>query len=277
MATKWFSRPQDAAPVPGDAEDANSLSSSRVAETLNEDWETNHPGFPLAEAAQLRSVLFSKKTAVVSETYVLQQLQGVLELRNGWLRHRNLPLHFQMRDKREKAEFLSHARFQYEMQPHQQERQADDAQAGGNTKLRSGMRSRWAREQQRRCGSPALWGIVSFTGRFEVNSLESVGAPQPDDQDNTPHLGCPDSTEKSKTANQKRDFSGSVGRTKNKKRKCLHSERQLLQPFDNGDLLRQANDATRASGHGLEDEGEEPEPEDDAGERDATMHGVEWT
>ena len=68
-----------------------------------------------------------------------------------------------------------------------------------------------------------------------------------------------------------------MGRTKNKKRKCLHSERQLLQPFDDGDLLRQANDATRASGHGLEDEGEEPEPEDDAGERDATMHGVDWS
>ena len=116
----------------------------------------------------------------------------------------------------------------------------------------------------------SLHVLLLATGRYQVNSLESVGAPQPDDQGNTPHLGCPDSTEKSKTANQKRDFSGSVGRTKNKKRKCS-------QPLDDGDLLRQANDATRASGHGLEYEGEEPESEDDAGERDATMNGVEWT
>ena len=30
----------------------------------------------------------------------------------------------------------------------------------------------------------------------------SVGAPQPDDQDNTPHLGCTDSKEKTKITNQ---------------------------------------------------------------------------
>ena len=218
--------PRDAAPVPGDTaqahgapqpamepgalinqmllqpatEDPNSLGSSRVAETLNEDMRSflwAHPEFPLAEAVKLRSVLFSKKqhpvpadlwitggasgasqpgdhqyvTAGVSETYVLQQLHGVLELRNGWLRQQNLPLHFQMRDQIERPEFLAYARYQYEIQPHQQKRQSEDWQAGGNTKLRNGMRSRWAREQQRRCGSPALWGIVSFTGRFEANYL----------------------------------------------------------------------------------------------------------
>ena len=256
MATKWFSRPQDAAPVPGDAEDPNSLSSSRVAETLNEDWETNHPEFPLAEAAQLRSVLFSKKTAVVSETYVLQQLQGVLELRNGWLRQQNLPLHFQMRDQIERPEFLAYARYQYEIQPHQQKRQSEDWQAGGNTKLRKGNRSRWAREQQRRCGSPALWGIVSFSGRFDANYLEtvqgarprgSVGASQPDDQDNTPQ-------EKTKIANKHRGtlrWAEHLDRIRTaNKRRFSNDELQLLHDFDSGELLRQANDATRASGHG---------------------------
>ena len=116
----------------------------------------------------------------------------------------------------------------------------------------------------------------------------------------TPHIwGAKIAKKKTKIANQKRGFSGSVDRTNNKKRKVLHSERKPL---------RQANDATRASGHGrlenadgsfqaiggstggvvrtipddwtppvLEDEGEESEPEDDAGERDATMHGVDWS
>ena len=50
---------------------------------------------------------------------------------------------------------------------------------------------------------------------------------------------------------------------------------------------KKRNDATRASGHGLEDEGEEPasrkrrrrsrKPEDDAAERDATINGVDWS
>ena len=271
---------------------------TEVAETVNQDMRSFWEYHPEArtETPQLRSILFARTkhpvpddlwitgdasgasqpgdqqyvTAVVSETYVLQQLQGVIELRNGWLRQQNLPLHCQMRDQIERPEFLAYAKDQYEMQLCQLQMQVEDLFAGGMEKLHSGRKSRWSREQQRRGGTPALWGIVSFTGRFQANYLEtvqgarprgSVGAPQPDDQDNTPHLGCPDSTEKSKTANQKRDFSGSVDRTKNNKRK----------------RIRQANDATRASGHGLEDEGEEPEPEDDAGERDATMHGVEWT
>ena len=304
--------PRDAAPVPGDTaqahgapqpamepgalinqmllqpatEDPNSLGSSRVAETLNEDMRSflwAHPEFPLAEAVKLRSVLFSKKqhpvpadlwitggasgasqpgdhqyvTAGVSETYVLQQLHGVLELRNGWLRQQNLPLHFQMRDQIERPEFLAYARYQYEIQPHQQKRQSEDWQAGGNTKLRNGMRSRWAREQQRRCGSPALWGIVSFTGRFEANYLAkvesvrvrgSVGDSQPDDHDQ----------EKTKIANQarrtlrwaqhldrKRTTSGA-----NKSFLWTDEDLQLLEQLDSGELLRIANEATRASGHG---------------------------
>ena len=305
--------PRDAAPVPEDTtqargapqpamepgalinqlllqpvtEDPNSVGSSRVTETLNEDmrsfWETNHPEFPLAEAVKLRSVLFSKKqhpvpadlwitggasgasqpgdhqyvSAGVSETYVLQQLHGVLELRNGWLRQRNLPVHFQMRDQIERPEFLAYARYQYEIQPHQQKRQSEDWQAGGNTKLHRGMRSRWAREQQRRCGSPALWGIVSFTGRFEANYLAKVESvrvrgmqfdSQPDDHDQ----------EKTKIAKQarstlrwaqhldrKRTTSGA-----NKSFLWTDEDLQLLEHLDSGELLRRANEATRASGHG---------------------------
>jgi len=253
-------------------EDPNSLGSSPVAETLNEDMRSflwAHPEFPLAEAVKLRSVLFSKKPADlgitggasgasqpgVSETYVLQQLHGVLELRNGWLRQKNLPLHFQMRDQIERPEFLAYAKYQYEIQPHQQKRQSEDWQAGGNTKLRNGMRSRWAREQQRRCGSPALWRIVSFTGRFEANYLAkvervrvrgSVGDSQPNDHDQ----------QKTKIANQarrtlrwaqhldrKRTTSGA-----NKSFRWTDEDLQLLEQLDSGELLRIANEATRASG-----------------------------
>jgi hypothetical protein len=261
---------------------------TEVAETVNKDmrsfWEY-HPE-TRTETRQLRSILFARTkhpvpddlwitggasgasqpgdqqyvTAVVSETYVLQQLHGVLELRNEWLRQQHLPLHFQMRDKIERPEFLTYAKDQYEMQLHQLQMQAEDLLAGGMEKLRSGKKSRWSFEQQRRCGTPALWRLVSFTGRFEANYLEtvqgapprgSVGACQPDDQDNTPQ-------EKTKIANEHRGtFRWAEHldriRTAHKrphKRRFSNAELQLLHEFDTGELLREANDATRASGHG---------------------------
>ena len=257
---------------------------TEVAETVNQDMRSFWEYHPEArtETPQLRSILFARTkhpvpddlwitgdasgasqpgdqqyvTAVVSETYVLQQLQGVIELRNGWLRQQNLPLHCQMRDQIERPEFLAYAKDQYEMQLCQLQMQVEDLFAGGMEKLHSGRKSRWSREQQRRCGTPALWGIVSFTGRFQANYLEtvqgarprgSVGAPQPDDQDNTPQ-------EKTKIANEHRGtfrWAEHLDRIRTaNKRSFSNAELQLLHEFDIGELLREANDATRASGHG---------------------------
>jgi hypothetical protein len=250
-------------------------------------WETHNPR-ALKETGDLRRILFAKTkhpvpddlwiagasqpgeqqyvVAVVSQEHVLRQLQGVLEVRHAWLQQQGLPLDFHMRDKLERPKFIEWVRNQYEQEGFQQARQEADFREGGPKRMRTGKRSRWSRELQRRCGSPALWSIISFSGRYDANFLAQVqattvpqsdisaaqsnptaGASQPEVQDNVPQQRTRNAQECRNTLRWAEHLARkrAAGRGR-----FSYGDQQLLRDFDTGDLLRQANAATRASGHG---------------------------
>jgi hypothetical protein len=258
---------------------ANALT-HHVAESLLKEllefWENRENKQGLNEIAHLRRILFGKTrhpvpadlwipgasqpgeqqyvVAVVSQEHVLRQLRGVLDLRHTWLQQNGLPLNFQMRDKLERPEFIEWRRNQYEQEEYQQQRQQEDFNKGGNKKMRSGKRSRWSREQQRRCGSPAMWAIISFSGRYDADFLQQAQAldTQPDEQDNVAQDNVPQ--ELTRTAIRCRDDlrrAEHFARKREAGRKRFSSaEQQMLDDLDSGFLLHRANEATRASGHG---------------------------
>jgi len=241
-------------------------------------WDTHHP-MALKEAGELRRVLFAKVkhrvpddlwipgasqpgeeqhvVAVVSREHVLRQLQGVIELRHEWLEMHGLPLDCQMRDKIERPKFLEWARGLYEQEEFQRQRQAEDWEEGGADLVRQRKRSRWSREKQRRCGSTSMWDIISFSGKLDKDFLEqghpkllsraSAGASQPDAKDNVPQ-------ERTRLAHKARDTLRWAQHLASRRRagrtRFSKEDKQLLEDYDNGNLLRQANDATKASGHG---------------------------
>ena len=102
---------------------------------------------------------------------------------------------------------------------------------------------------QRRLGSKVLWELVSFTGQFSVEFLTRVTdvvASQPDVAASQQRLKA--NAVKCRTALR---LAGSL----DKKRrsgfsKFTHYEMKVLSDFDSGKLRKQANEATKASGHG---------------------------
>ena len=96
--------------------------------------------------------------AVVSETFVLQQLQQTLQLRERWLRDNNLPLDFQMRNNIERPEFNKWAKDLWEQTFFQRQKRLWDDAYGKNVSKRN--KSRWNRELQRRMGSHQVWYMV---------------------------------------------------------------------------------------------------------------------
>ena len=111
--------------------------------------------------------------AVVSERFVLQQLNEAIQIREAWLRQEDLPSNCQMRDGFERKEFLIWAKELYHAEPYQQSLQDKDFHEGGEEKVRSGKKARWKSELQRRLGDPALWYMVTFTGKFDVAFLKT--------------------------------------------------------------------------------------------------------
>ena len=96
--------------------------------------------------------------AVVSEMFVLKQIKEVIELRETWLRLRNLPMNCQMRDKLERKDFLDWAKNKYHAEAYQQKLQQRDLEKGKS--VQKGKKQRWDRELQRRLGTSALWQMV---------------------------------------------------------------------------------------------------------------------
>ena len=200
-----------------DFENAVTPAEQTLAQSLEEEmrtfWETHDP-MALKQSGDLRRILFAKVkhrvpndlkipgasqpgeeqhvVAVVSREYVLRQLQSIIKLRHEWLEKHGLPLDFHMRDEIERPKFLKWVRGLYEQEEYQRQRQAEDWEEGGADSVRKRKRQRWSREQQRRCGSPAMWCIISFTGKLDAEFLSqgtasnagqssaSAGASQPD-------------------------------------------------------------------------------------------------
>ena len=132
-------------------------------------------------------------------------------------------------------------------------------------KLRSGKHSRWGRELQRRLGSSALWHLVSFTGKFDVAFLTPAGqggnvrASQPDAEQMNEAQRL---TEVAQKARARLRYAEHLARKRASGRLFRHATyanmhgeitpkiQKLLNEFDNGVLLAQANEATKKSGHG---------------------------
>ena len=156
----------------------------------------------------------------------------------------------QMRDKLERKDFLQWAKGLFHAEDFQQSRQQEDYDEGGSRRVRHGKNSRWNRELQRRLGTPALWHMVCFTGRFDVSFLQAG-----DDSTQTiAHKQEPSSQDLTRRAQRARDllrWAESLQRQKLKGRKKFPPEEQaLLQDLVGGKLHAAANDATRKSGWG---------------------------
>ena len=138
---------------------------------------------------------------------------------------------------------------QLHTEDYQRRRQQEDLNDGGKTKKRKGMKSRWDRELQRRLGTPALWYMVCFTGKFDVTFLQKGGNPtQTVAGKQQPRQ---DLTRKAQQARDRVRWAESLHRQMMKgKRKFTHEEQALLEDLVLGKLQEAANVATRKSGYG---------------------------
>ena len=259
-----------------DANRADPTTESLVAQ-MRAFWERHRP-LTLTQVDRLRRILFAKVkipvpqdvwidgasepgeqqhvNAVVSRNHVLRQLQRVMELRHEWLEQKGLPLTFQMRDGKERKEFIAYARGLYEQEEYQVQKQNEDWLKGGKARWKEGKGKRWTREKQRRCGTHQMWDIISFSGKLDAEFLEqglstqataSADASQLGDEDNVPK-------ERTRLAHKAREdlrWAEHLARAKAEGRtRFTRQDQYFLAELANGNLLRKANDATRASGHG---------------------------
>ena len=256
-----------------------------VWKSISDWWSGREDGQRLfKETKDLQRLLFSKRqhavpedlwipgaaphgetqhvAAVVSEQYAVSQLREVIRKREEWLEREGLPMNFQMRDgpKLERERFLQYVKAEYHAEPYQMKQQERDA-AVSNRKKSSGMHSRWGREMQRRCGSKVLWEIISFTGKFSVEFLTEItraDAPEAAVQNADSHRQC-----KARAVSCRGRLRGA--QHLDRKRQHFEKLRQagtiehhtfskqdqaLLDDLDTGKLRREANEATKAFGHG---------------------------
>ena len=260
-------------PQPARAADAMTRGACVVEAQIRQFWDSRGEEGALVqrEIANLRPLLFRKKKhpvrrdlwfpgsdgpgeeqhveAVVSETFVLNQIKEVIELRETWLQENDLPMDFVMRDNLERKDFLQYAKGLYHAEHDQQTRQKDDLDKGGAEKVRRGKHSRWHRELQRRLGSPALWNMVSFTGRFDENFLQTIHAtvvPRPEPRKDLTRLAQRARDHLRWGQRLHRQFL----KGKKTKKDFTLEENQMIRSYADGHLLDAANEATLASGWG---------------------------
>ena len=194
---------------------------------------------------------------VVSREHVARQVQTVIAWREKWLQSRGLPLSTVIRG--DLADyFLGAAKYEFHASVEQQELQERDADRG--KRVQDGKHSRWSRHIQKLGGTPQMWTLLSFTGRFDVAFLENAiarGAKGP------PTLPG-ERTEQQKQ--QVRD--AQMGRARLRRGAMLErlqerlsqgdeakgslnpEQLRVLQEYQSGELRRQANKLTMISGHG---------------------------
>ena len=107
---------------------------------------------------------------LVSADYRARCIQTTIHTREEWLRQKQLPDNTQMND-HQRRQFLNHVRDAYENEDNQQHLQTRDLPEGGRAEWRARKRSRWSREMQRRCGTKALWELITFTTWFDPECL----------------------------------------------------------------------------------------------------------
>jgi len=212
---------------------------------------------------------------VVSETWAGLQLRNTVLTRDRWLASQGLDLDTKM-NPAQRENFLRYARDEYEAEARQLQLQAKDQAQALNLKLhgraynnfiKGRKRSRWNREQQRRCGSHQFWQIVSFGGislggQQLCESLEAALKMKEDDASQPAPDSDNDAERKRRykmealQARADYRYAQSVARKKNRISSgesigtLTHSEQQALDFLESGWLRTRANDTTVKHGHG---------------------------
>ena len=114
--------------------------------------------------------------------------------------------------------------------------------------MRSRRKSRWSRHQQILAGTTHMWQILSFTGKFDPASLSGL-------RDPPAHPGelTESQREKNKLAVEARAklrLGLKYSRLRARKTGLTRKQEELLQLYDNGTLLTEANRLTQISGNG---------------------------
>ena len=117
------------------------------------------------------------------------------------------------------------------------------------------MNSRWNRELQRRLGSSAMWLMVSFTGRVDLDLLQQLSAAgsSQTDEASGPETRPPTQslTRLAQRARERLRYAESLRRQElSGRKKFKPMDKEELKLLASGALLREANDATRRSGFG---------------------------
>jgi hypothetical protein len=192
---------------------------------------------------------------VVSKEYVAMQVMRVIQTWETWLESKGLSLNTVMSDP-QIQEFLAHCKTRFHAQPEQLKRQKEDA--ANDLAVKTRKKSRWAREQQRLAGATQMWQILSFAGKWDPDFLAQLPPVQSTETTD-------ESKAKTKAGNEARskyregmnlarlrthmEDEERKGKGKGKDR-LNKQQKKLLELYDNGTLLSEANRLTKLSGHG---------------------------
>ena len=175
---------------------------------------------------------------VVSKEFVARQVREVIRWREKWLDEKGLPRNTVMGVALQ-AEFLKASKDEYHDRPDQRELQKRDATEGGKQLVDNRKRARWHRNLQSLAGTPQIWQLLSFKGKFDPAFFDGLPLP-PQRQRQSNNLAV--------EARAKRRLAISYARLRDKIRngQCAQGtaltrkQQYLLALYDDGTLLRDA-------------------------------------
>ena len=216
------------------------------------------------------------------ETY--RALVSVLQMRCEFLASKGIDNLHHVMNETERKEVVQHARAKYENTEDQIARQdADDAywhemrEVKGKGKGNKGksalnkslkqymnqqMRKRWHRNLQRVCGSKQVWEVLVFSGRFDVatltRALDNANEDEPRVQERPPRVSARLRQEKAEAIALHKEGARIWRRwhwlqnagCRQPARQFTPRQLELLDRYDNGELLTIRNNAIQALGHG---------------------------
>ena len=193
---------------------------------------------------------------VISKEYVASQVYHTIEHRNIWLQSQGLPQDTVMRDKVADA-FLTDKKKQFHALDYQQRRQAADALTCTRDRCNKRKHSRWSRHTQKLGGTSQMWTLLSFTGRFSPEFFATLKV----DPKSNPGERSLEQKQRVRDAVEARG-NHRLGRKYDLKRSRIDQgeaaddeeltskQLALLEVFDSGFLLKEANRLTKLAGHG---------------------------
>ena len=161
-------------------------------------------------------------------------------------------------DENQKDAFLKASKEEYYSRPDQRARQERDARELKLTRqeVKEKQKSRWNRNLQRLAGTPQMWHVLSFTGRFDPAFFAKIGEPkrQAGEQTEKQRLNNKLAAEARGEYRQAMRYARQreILREGGDPQPAALTRRQeaLLVLYDNGTLLAEANRLTRISGNG---------------------------